>query len=274
MVRCFPYSQRIEAVICILFGLAIALGLVLPSVALARPEFLSQAPANLSSKSCNLCHSQIPGLNDFGQAFRQNGFSFAGLADEGGQAETPVATGEKAAVAAAAAQGEKGLQVKLMLPEGAVRGQRTTLKAWVAAGGKPVAGEQVKFYEETDLYAGGLMFLGEATTNDEGLAEIDYWPMATGGEARLVARVAGGATMLAAEATATFPVIAAGPLVEPEARLEVPFLGVWLVFVLVGAVWITYLYSLYSALQIRKLGREAVEEEVVRAGEARRYASV
>ncbi|TDA70692.1 MAG: hypothetical protein D9V47_00370 [Clostridia bacterium] len=274
MVRGFPYSRRMEAVICILFGLVVALGLVLPSVAMARPEFLSRAPANLSSRGCNLCHSQVPSLNDFGQAFKQNSFSFAGLTDQGGRSETPVATGGKGAVAGAATQGDKGLQVKLMLPAEVVRGEKTGLKAWVTAGGEPVDGEQVRFYEETDLFIGGRMYLGEATTNAEGMAEIDYWPMATEGEVKLVAQVAAGADIPAAEGAATFPLVAAGPLVEPVARLEVPFLGGWLVFVLVGAVWAIYLYSVYSALQIRRLGREAVEEKVAQARQERRYASI
>ncbi|MHB1418198.1 MAG: hypothetical protein ACYCX4_01210, partial [Bacillota bacterium] len=47
--------------------------------ALALPNYVSKIPVNYSEKSCSLCHTNPPILNDFGKKFAAVGYDFSKL---------------------------------------------------------------------------------------------------------------------------------------------------------------------------------------------------
>lgn len=72
--------------------------------ALAKPEYMNQIPSGYS-KSCSLCHSNVPALNDFGQKWAAAGKTFK--------------VGETAS-AAAKGVGQAGAEVTLVGPGGSL----------------------------------------------------------------------------------------------------------------------------------------------------------
>lgn len=260
--------------------LLILFNLVMAPGAWATPQFFQQIPEGYS-QSCNLCHTQPPLLNEFGQAFKANGYKFAGLTGPGAGPDEAAQAGEpgKGALVGKEGSAEKKQppRVELILPASVRRGEKTQLQARVTAGGRPVPGQEVQFFEKTDLFREDKMLLGEATTGEDGVAGIGYWPRATGETTVIVARVATGGDLPPAEAAGSLAVVRGGPLVRPVEGLEIPFLGAWVVLVLVAAVWGTYAYVAYSALRLARAGR-AVEEkaapEVALVKEEQKYASL
>ena len=69
----------------------------------------------------------------------------------------------------------------LTAPEQAQSGQPLTLSAVLQdSQGKPISSATVKFFIRTDFFTSGLMEIGDALTNDEGVAVLEYIPRQTG----------------------------------------------------------------------------------------------
>lgn len=219
-------------------------------------------------QSCNLCHDASMGINDFGNEFMANDNSFAGL---GGISEEPAAEAD-AEEALADDQEKQDSQIELILPSNAIRGDRTQLEAKVTVDGSPVSGKKVEFFEHVDLFINGKKSLGEATTDDQGVAAISYWPRATEENVEITASVAGGAQINSSESSGYMSLTVTGPLVEPFEGVTIPFLGPWVVALLVGAIWASFGYAVYNTLQIPKLGRGVAEQELAPEEEERHTA--
>ncbi len=56
----------------------------------------------------------------------------------------------------------------------------------IDSGGEPIGSATVKFFIEVDFFASGLMEIGEAPTNDRGVAVFEYTPRQAG-DTRVVA---------------------------------------------------------------------------------------
>lgn len=268
--------------IFLLFGLVFLI--YIPS-AMANGAYFSQIPEGLK-KDCTLCHSSVPSLNDFGQKFKSNNFSFTGLTgepkkDPTTKEHTPVAgTGQTQGKPGGPtqppdkqdAQGGGSLpsqvvKIELILPGGATRGEKTQLQAKVTSGDNPLAGKEVNFFAETDFFGQSKVNLGKASTDAGGVAKLNYWPQAATEKVSVVASIDKDT-----QAAGSLALTAAGPLYHKGEGLEIPFLGTWAIGLVVGAIWATYFYAGYTVLGIKKLGRikeQGVIQETVERSQAR-----
>src|SRR5690348_12352398 len=78
-----------------LFALAVALAIVWVVLASAPKSSAIPAFSRKYQTSCTTCHNDYPELNDFGEAFKKNGFKFP-KDDETFVKEPPVLLGSKA----------------------------------------------------------------------------------------------------------------------------------------------------------------------------------
>ncbi len=116
-------------------------------------------------------------------------------------------------------EGEGGILL-LTAPEQAQFGQLLTLSALLQdSQGKPVGSATVEFFIRVDFFTSGLMEIGEALTNDQGVAVFDYTPRQTG-NIEVVARYE------ATETAATLTVAETDePFYQPEAGIRLPAPG-------------------------------------------------
>ncbi len=85
-----------KSLIRVLVPLAAALGVVIVLMAIqTTPSYAIPAFARKYQTSCTTCHNSFPELNDFGEAFKKNGFKFP-KDDESFVKEPPVMLGAKA----------------------------------------------------------------------------------------------------------------------------------------------------------------------------------
>lgn len=239
-------SFMVVGVSLLLFGL---ISIVNSPSAWATGVYYSQIPDNYAEQSCQLCHDSTMGFKDFALEFVDNNYSFTGLVPppKADTTEAPVTAGEE----------EKQLAfLNLILPADAVRGEQIQLQAELQANGRALEGQQVQFFEKTNVFVGAeMMLLGEATTNQLGVATINYWPRATEDRVQILAIVAGDDIIAPVQTSDTLALVVTGPLVQPFNKLEIPFLGSWTIGLVVGAVWITFGYAFYNTLQIGKLSK-------------------
>lgn len=188
----------------------------------------------------------------------------AAAVEEPGQAVSLAASVPEEPVAS-----KEELDIRLVLPDGVTRGDKIQLQAEVRVNGSPAAGKEVVFYQETDFFGPGRVELGRAVTDSRGIAVINYWSRALEGDVKLLAAVAGGETGTV-EAEGILSQTVAGPLVQPFEGLFIPFVGPWLLAIVVGIVWASYLYAGYQVLVIARSGR--TKEEVLREQQTGRQA--
>jgi hypothetical protein len=233
--------------------------------------------------SCNLCHDAVPGLNQFGKDFKAAGNDFGPLLGgnekpkdsepvTGDPGTTPAIGGSGTTPAPREVQEKLDAKMELILPGGSVvRGEKIQLQAKVTVDGEPVRGKQVQFFEDADFFLKGKVNLGEAVTNADGIAAINYWPRATEDRVSISAAVKGDNQINAGEAAASLSLLVAGPLAIPAEGLKIPFLGVWTIGLIVGGVWSAFFYAGYRVLEIRKFARVR-EQEVIHSEEERKQA--
>ncbi|MHB1125691.1 MAG: hypothetical protein ACYC2T_01850 [Bacillota bacterium] len=243
--------------------------ILLPS-AMATPGLFAQIPEGFE-QSCNLCHSQPPSLNSFGESFKGNGYSFDGMQTEPepNHGTNPGTTPEEPTTTTPDSQ---GITVELLLPAEITRGDKVNLQAKVTSGSQAVEGKKVEFYEETNFFISGKMKLGQATTDASGIASINYWPRATEEDVKLIAAVPGEGGSKRVEGVGTISPALTGTLIEHAEGLRVPFVGNWMIAVLVSGVWLTYAFVVVTTLQIRKARDVAEVEEVPGEEEKQQYA--
>jgi len=231
--------------------------------AMANGVYFSQIPEGLE-KDCGLCHSSVPNLNDFGEKFKANNYDFTGLA--GNQTGEPPSTGTGQPQDQPGTSGPTGRQnvnIELILPSGGTRGEKTQLQAKVTAGGTLLAGKQVNFFAETDFFGQNKINLGSASTGTDGIARISYWPQTLDEKVNVIVVVDEDTQVNAAQAAGSLDLALTGSLYHKGEGLEIPFLGNWVIGLVVGGIWATYFYAGYTVLGIRKIG-QIKEQEVIR----------
>jgi|GEM_PF-3047243 len=260
------YGRSYLLRICLLIFLLGLVSLAFPPNAAASGPFFQQIPPDSGLEmSCNLCHDAMPGLNQFGKDFKAAGNDFGPLL--GGKEEPkdsePVTGGTGTTPAPVEVQEKLDAKIELILPGGSVaRGEKIQLQAKVTVDGEPVRGKQVQFFEDADFFLKGKVNLGEAATNADGIAAINYWPRATEDNVSLSASVKGDNQINAVGTTAALSLLVAGPLATPAEGLKIPFLGVWTIGLIVGGVWSAFFYAGYRVLEIRKFARVRTQEAI------------
>lgn len=179
--------------------------------------------------------------------------------------------------------GEVGGSLSLSVPQQAETGQKLTLSAALLdKEGKSIPGATVKFFLPVDFFASGQMEIGEAVTNDQGVAVFDYTP-------RLSADTQVVASYQSLEATAPLSIADSGKVFyQTEAGIHLPALGpkvfigpesalhlgemgqaptsalrlpggllswLWLVVIALILIWATYFGVMYQVLRISVAGK-------------------
>lgn len=151
-----------------------------------------------------------------------------------------------AAGGAAAGVEPQATSVRVTTSPPPVPGGQAEVRARATTGaGVPLEGVVVEFALRTTFLISGWMELGQARTGADGEAVFRFTPTA-GGDQTVRARYAGSGRYLGAERSSAITV----PPVPLPHRAEggglIPGLGFWLLGVVVGGVWLTYLLILYQ----------------------------
>lgn len=151
------------------------------------------------------------------------------------------------------AQAEKGpVSMILEVPQNWTTGEPMLLTARLLdSQGQPVVGETVAFYFNVDFFVQDLMEIGEAVTDEEGVATLEYTPR-TGSPVRVVAQYQGNGRYSAGQAEAGVEMEHGVPFYVPRAGLGMPSLAPWILALVVGAIWSTYLLVMYQVLCIAR----------------------
>lgn len=142
--------------------------------------------------------------------------------------------------------------------------------------GKPISGANIKFYVEQTFFLGlgnvpvetfrgpvvvdygaqegtvkGLMEIGEARTNAQGIASFKYSP-AISGDLKLVAKYGPGNPNVV-EATALWTGAEHSAHYHPDIGIRTSFLKPsWILGILLGGIWLTFLFVLYQVYAISR----------------------
>lgn len=142
-------------------------------------------------------------------------------------------------------------------PDQSETGQALTLTAIIKDElNKAVSGSLIKFFVESNFFVNGLMDIGEAITDEQGQAKIDYIPNQSGA-LRAVARYEAGSGFEPVEAEKTIDIKDNGKfLYQSQVGIQFPngllFWVVAVVIVLAG-VWSTFLYVLFQLNNISRV---------------------
>ncbi len=173
-------------------------------------------------------------------------------------------------------EGEEGTLL-LTVPEQAQSGQPLTLTATLQdSQGEPIGNVPVKFSIKVEFFTSGLIEIGEAVTNDQGVTVLEYSPRQTG-DIQVVARyeaIEATATLTVTEPNESFyqaeagirlPALGKDVLVGPKSAVELEdgFAPVtafrlpggilsWLLFLVVAVmlIWVTYFRVMYQVFRI------------------------
>ena len=174
--------------------------------------------------------------------------------------------------------GEGGILL-LTVPEQAQSGQSLTLTAILQDNQeKPIRSAIVKFFVKVDFFTSGLIEIGEAVTNDQGMAVLEYTPRLSG-DIQMIARyeaIETATTLTLAEpdelfyhhteAGIQFPAPGVEMFIGPGTPLELGEGGEapksvfrlptgilsWLspLLLAVITIWVTYFYVMYQVFRI------------------------
>lgn len=112
--------------------------------------------------------------------------------------------------------------LRLTVPEQAQSGQLLAMSALLQDNqSKPIANALVKFLIKVDFFTSGLMEIGEAVTNEQGVATFEYVPQLTG-DIQIVALHEGGSHETAIRVRLAE---ADEPLYQPQAGIRLPAPG-------------------------------------------------
>lgn len=121
-------------------------------------------------------------------------------------------------------------------------GGEAEVRAMVATeAGAPLEGVMVEFSVRTTFITTGLMRLGEARTNGAGEAVLRFKPN-RGGNQTVVARYAGSGRYLGSDKAFNLAVPEMELTYLREVKPLVPVLGFWLFWLILGGIWLTYLF--------------------------------
>lgn len=161
-------------------------------------------------------------------------------------------------VAAAPARAAEPVTVELQTEPDVKLGDTVTVQIAVKdSQGGPVSGATVVLLTPASLgSARGEMRLGQVTTNSQGRATFAYEARSEGTQT-LIARFPGSASYAPAEASAPLRVLGSAQLYQQEAGVQVPWIGVWILVLLLGAFWSVYLVVMVLVTLIARAGEKA-----------------
>lgn len=150
------------------------------------------------------------------------------------------------------------VQVRTAFPSAGSVGQIVALAVDIhTPDGAPLAGTTVTYYLHMS-FAGveGEAEIGQALTDDAGIATISYQPRAAGThQVRMEYLGPGEATP--ENIVATFEVAGGTQLYQSAAGVDVPGINSGLLMVVLGTVWLILLYVAFRLIGIARAGREA-----------------
>lgn len=136
-------------------------------------------------------------------------------------------------------------KLTLKVPLSAALGEPISLEATLEDGNnQPISKAAITFYNPASFLSGssGLMRVGDAVTNQQGIAILEYIPRRNG-ESQIIAEYKGDPQHAASNDTVTLNVTGSGEgHYEAEAGLKVPGLNKWVLVGILGAVWGTMIY--------------------------------
>ncbi len=123
--------------------------------------------------------------------------------------------------------------------------------------GSPLAGTTVTYYLHMS-FAGveGEAEIGQALTDDAGIATISYQPRAAGTHQVRMEYLAPGVAA-PEEVVATFEVVGGTQLYQSAGGVDVPGINSGLLMVVLGTVWLILLSVTFHLVGIARAGREA-----------------
>ncbi|MBI2855005.1 MAG: Ig-like domain repeat protein [Chloroflexi bacterium] len=148
--------------------------------------------------------------------------------------------------------GSFNTKLSLAVPSSTPLGQSVRLEARLQDGsGNPIKQGTIVFYISTGFLSGtsGLMPIGSAATNDLGVAVLEHEPRQNG-QIEVVARFLGDARHGPSQDVAKISIVGNHQLYEAEAGIHVPFVGKWILVLVLGFIWGTYLFVVSRVLKI------------------------
>ncbi|MBI4301130.1 MAG: Ig-like domain-containing protein [Chloroflexi bacterium] len=267
-------------------GIIVATGLFRATPSVAMPNY-----ATNTGQACGTCHINPAGggpRTDMGRAFEavkthavDPAGAWAQVSDTPAQISTaPVSGGS---LSASPATDNLVTSPIILEVQKANNDRQLSLIATLRdAQGKPLPNALVHFAAKVDFFIDGLMVVGEATTDSQGVATLQYEPR-IGSEVQFVARYEGNNPGKASEATATVELPEHGSFYQPEAGIRMPTLGPkvamslgstpvfgerapskmvrlpghlfsWLlpIVLLVGGIWSTFIFVMSQLLNISR----------------------
>jgi len=178
-----------------------------------------------------------------------------------------------------------GATLYLTAPAQDVAGQSLTFTAVLQdRGGSAIDGATVQFFVKVDFFTTGLMALGEAVTDGQGIAVFNYTPHLSG-DIEVVARyqdvetasplalAAPAAPFYQAQAEVKLPTVGKDVFIGPPSALELGEMGnapvggfrlpggylswLWLLVIMVALLWATYfrvIYQVYRMPAVNRIG--------------------
>lgn len=156
-------------------------------------------------------------------------------------------------VVAAGSGGAQPLETAIALvtvpPKAA--GELAEVRAKVTtATGAPVEGVTVDFSVRTTFVISEWMPVGQARTGPSGEAVLRFRPN-RGGDQTVRAYYAGSGRYVGAEKTLNLAVPEMQPVYNQPDGLHIPGFGFWLLWLIVGVIWATYLLIFFNLRQLR-----------------------
>ncbi|MEE9198680.1 MAG: hypothetical protein V3U26_02660 [Dehalococcoidia bacterium] len=141
----------------------------------------------------------------------------------------------------AQAQGPADTTLTLRLPDDGAVGQELTLEARLTDGaGAIVVGAEIAFLREVEfMNAGSELPLGQAITDDQGIATLSFVPRSEG-EILITARFEGNDRYSPTSVSDMAPIQTGPALYVEEAGVDVPGINVSFLVGILGGVWATY----------------------------------
>lgn len=117
--------------------------------------------------------------------------------------------------------------------------------------GKPLSRAPVTFYSPAAFLSGtsGFMRIGDAITDDNGVATIDYVSRRDGA-IDVVVEYQGDDEHATSRASAKVTVVGGHQLYESEAGIQVPYVNKWLLVGILSAVWGTLFFVVVQVIRI------------------------
>jgi hypothetical protein len=157
--------------------------------------------------------------------------------------------------AALAADPREETSLDLAAPEDVPLGNMARLLAILHdSHGRPITDARIAFASPAS-FAGTVaeMELGEARTNAEGVAALDY-QLRVEGRNQFIARFHGDDEYQPVESSATTVATGTAQLSRRTAGVEVPVLGPWAIVLVLMSVWSVYLIAMLLVSQIPNAG--------------------